>query len=164
MRVNVPEDTTPNEPDSFRPASLVRSVSAPVRALADLLLVRDGPAARAFETLILALIALSVLSFGIESTPDLPRWVTQTLRAGEIVVVAVFSLEYVLRIVAARRKLAYIFSFYGLVDLLSVAPFYLAGVDARALRALRVVREAHGHPRPPGRTARRRGDRRGRRS
>ena len=116
------------------------SVSAPVRQLAHLLLERDGPYAHAFENLILALIVISLVSVGLETLSGLPAWVTPVLRIGEIVVVAVFSFEYLLRIVSAPRKLAFIFSFYGLVDLFAIAPFYLAGLDVRFLRALRVLR------------------------
>ncbi len=118
----------------------VQHVSAPVRQLAQLLLERDGPYAQAFENLILALIVLSLVSVGLETLPGLPAWAALVLKIGEIVVVAVFSFEYLLRIVAAPRKLAFIFSFYGLVDLLAIAPFYLAGLDVRYLRALRVLR------------------------
>ena len=118
----------------------VQSVNAPVRQLAQLLLERDGPYAQAFENLILALIVVSLVSVGLETLSGLPAWATLVLKVGEIVVVAVFSFEYLLRIVAAPRKLAFIFSFYGLVDLLAIAPFYLAGLDARYLRALRVLR------------------------
>jgi voltage-gated potassium channel len=118
----------------------VRSVNASVRQLAQLLLERDGPYSQAFENLILALIVLSLVSVGLETLSGLPAWATLVLKIGEIVVVAVFSFEYLLRIVAAPRKLAFIFSFYGLVDLLAIAPFYLAGLDARYLRALRVLR------------------------
>ena len=117
-----------------------QAVTAPVRGLAQLLLLRRGPYARAFENLILALIVLSVASIGVEAIPGLPDWATRALRVEEIIVVAVFSFEYLLRIVAAREKLAFIFSFYGLVDLLSIAPFFLAGFDARWLRALRLLR------------------------
>jgi len=119
---------------------VAQSVPAAVRAPAELLLQRDGPYARAFENLILALIILSVVSVGVETTPGLPAWVTRALRIEEIVVVSVFSVEYLLRIVAAKKKIAFVFSFYGLVDLLAIAPFYIAGVDARALRAFRVLR------------------------
>ena len=117
-----------------------QSVNAPVRQLAYLLLERDGRYAQAFENLILALIVLSLVSVGLETLSGLPAWATLALKIGEIVIVAVFSFEYVLRVVAAPRKIAFIFSFYGLVDLLSIAPFYLAGLDARCLRALRVLR------------------------
>jgi len=62
------------------------------------------------------------------------------LRVAEIVVVAVFSFEYVLRLIAAKNKAAFIFSYQGLIDLLAIAPFYLVGFDARWLRALRLLR------------------------
>lgn len=103
-------------------------------------LLRSGPYARIFENLILALIVLSVASIGVEAIPGLPGWAKQALRIEEIVVVAVFSLEYLLRIVAAPHKLAFIVSFSGLVDLLAIAPFFLAGFDARWLRTLRLLR------------------------
>ena len=115
-------------------------VSAPVHALADLLLVSRGPYARAFENLILGLIFFSVASIGLESIPDLPAWAVQALRVTEIMVVAIFSFEYLLRIVAAPDKLAFILSYQGLIDLLAIAPFYLVGFDARWLRALRLLR------------------------
>ena len=118
----------------------VASVSAKVHALAELLLVSRGPYARAFESLILGLIIFSVASIGVESIPGLPEWATQALRVAEIIVVAVFSFEYLLRIVVAPSKLAFIFSYSGLIDLLAIAPFYLTGFDARWLRALRLLR------------------------
>jgi len=117
-----------------------QAVTASVRALAELLLLRPGPYARAFENLILALIVLSVASIGVEVIPGLPDWARRALRIEELVVVAVFSLEYLLRIVAAREKVAFILSFHGLVDLLAIAPFFLAGLDARWLRVLRLLR------------------------
>lgn len=118
----------------------VASVSAKVHALAELLLVSRGPYARAFESLILGLIIFSVASIGVESIPGLPEWATQALRVAEIIVVAVFSFEYLLRIIVAPSKLAFIFSYSGLIDLLAIAPFYLTGFDARWLRALRLLR------------------------
>jgi serine phosphatase RsbU (regulator of sigma subunit) len=115
-------------------------VSAKVHALAELLLVSRGPYARAFDNLILGLIIFSVASIGVESIPDLPQWTMQVLWVAEIIVVAVFSVEYLLRIIAAPSKLAFIFSYQGIIDLLAIAPFYLTGFDARWLRALRLLR------------------------
>jgi sigma-B regulation protein RsbU (phosphoserine phosphatase) len=114
------------------------NISVPV--IAERLVGNDGPYARAFENVILVLIVISVFSVILEATANLAPWEVELLRIGEIVIVAVFSLEYLLRLVAAPRKLGFIFSFYGLVDLLSIAPFYLAGLDARYLRILRVLR------------------------
>jgi len=117
-----------------------QAATTPVHALADVLLVRPGPYSRAFENLILGLIVLSVASIGVDAIPGLPSWAMRALRIEEIIVVAVFSFEYLLRIVAARAKLAFIFSFAGIVDLLAIAPFLLTGFDARWLRTLRLLR------------------------
>jgi sigma-B regulation protein RsbU (phosphoserine phosphatase) len=118
----------------------LKSPQAGVRRLADSLVTGDGRYARAFESLILALIVFSVLSVGLVATPGLPEWALKALRVGEVVVVAVFTLEYLLRIVAAPQKLSFIFSFQGLVDFVSIAPFYLGGFDTRWLRMLRMLR------------------------
>lgn len=118
----------------------LRSAWAAVESLAALLVHGEGAWARAFENLILALIVLSVASVGLEATAGLPDWALWALRIGEIVVVAVFTVEYLLRIVAAREKLRFIVSFQGLVDLLSIAPFYVGGFDARWLRMVRMLR------------------------
>jgi serine phosphatase RsbU (regulator of sigma subunit) len=111
-----------------------------VRERAQQLLRPDRPIGRAFDNLILALIVLSVASVILEATPGLPAWARRAFYIEEIIVVSVFSFEYLLRLVAAENKTAFIFSFQGLVDLISIAPFYLAGVDARAVRALRLLR------------------------
>lgn len=111
-----------------------------LRAFARRLVEGPGPMARAFENLILALIVVSVASIGVESLPALPEWALQALHASEILIVAVFSFEYLLRVIAARNPFTFIFSYQGAIDLLSVAPFYLGGFDARWLRALRLLR------------------------
>jgi serine phosphatase RsbU (regulator of sigma subunit) len=117
-----------------------KSLNVRLQGLAKALLERDGNHARAFENLILALIVISVVSVGLEALPQLPNWARQALWIEEIVVVAVFSSEYLLRLATARRKLAFVFSFYGLADLVSIAPFFLAGIDTRYVRVLRLLR------------------------
>ena len=55
--------------------------------------------------------------------------------------IAVFTIEYLLRVVVADRKLGFIFSFFGLIDVAATLPFYLAtGLDLRAIRAFRLLR------------------------
>ena len=117
-----------------------RPAAGPVRALAELLVVRPGRYSHSFENLVLALIVLSVASIGVEALPALPAWALRALRIEEIVVVVVFSFEYLLRVVAAPRKLGFILSYAGLVDLLAIAPFFVGGFDTRWLRALRLLR------------------------
>ena len=119
---------------------LTELVAAKVRGFAQLLVEGRGPYARAFENLIVVLIIFSVASIGVESIPGLPDWVMRTLHVAEIVVVAIFSFEYLLRIIAARNKIAFIFSYQGLIDLVAIAPFYVGGFDARWVRALRLLR------------------------
>ena len=118
----------------------LQSPRAGVRQLAASLVEGEGRYAHAFETLILALILFSVMSVGLEALPSLPPWALTALRAGEVFVVAVFTVEYLLRIVAAPHKLRFIFSFQGLVDFVSIAPFYIVGFDTRWLRMLRLLR------------------------
>ncbi|GAB5506602.1 MAG: hypothetical protein Rhirs2KO_17650 [Rhizobiaceae bacterium] len=101
---------------------------------------------RRVELALLAIVALSALLMGIETMQGLPDWARRALVVAEIVIIVIFVVEYVLRIVTARNKLAYVFSFYGIVDLLSIVPFLLGfllpwfGLDLRALRTLRLFR------------------------
>jgi phosphoserine phosphatase RsbU/P len=120
--------------------SLAPAAGTALQKRALLLLRPDRRFGRAFENLILALIVLSVASVILEATPGLPAWARRAFHIEEIVVVAVFSFEYLLRLVAAENRKAFVFSFQGIVDLISIAPFYLAGIDARAVRALRLLR------------------------
>ena len=63
------------------------------------------------------------------------------LRVFEIVSIAIFTLEYLLRLVVSDSKLKFIFSFYGLIDLLAILPFYLStGIDLRSIRVFRLLR------------------------
>jgi len=55
--------------------------------------------------------------------------------------VAVFTVEYILRLAVARDRLGYAVSFYGAIDLVAILPFYLSvGIDLRAIRVFRLLR------------------------
>ncbi len=58
----------------------------------------------------------------------------------EGVIVGVFTIEYVLRVYSAPRRLRYVASFWGIVDLLSIAPFYAGVFGTEYIRLLRLVR------------------------
>ena len=99
------------------------------------------PSGRVFNLFIQSLIILSVISFTIETLPNLSSGVQQVFSFFEIMTVLIFTIEYILRIIVAENKRRFIFSFYGLVDLLSILPFYLAfGFDLRFIRVLRLMR------------------------
>ena len=58
----------------------------------------------------------------------------------EIIIVSFFSIEYILRIISAEKKLKYIFSFYGIIDLVSILPSFIPGDELKFLRVLKVLR------------------------
>ena len=52
-----------------------------------------------------------------------------------------FTAEYICRIAVARRKLRFVFSVFGVIDLIAIIPFYLSlGVDLRSMRVFRLFR------------------------
>ncbi|MDA0591290.1 MAG: ion transporter [Planctomycetota bacterium] len=101
----------------------------------------DTRAGRIFDVVIQTLIVVSLATFSIETLPDLDAETRRWLHYVEATTVALFTLEYLLRIYVAERKLKFVFSFFGIIDLLSILPFYLAsGVDLRTVRAFRLLR------------------------
>ena len=92
---------------------------------------------------IITLILYSVLTFSLETIPNLSPPVKTFLRYSEFVVVFIFTLEYLTRLYIAKPRLGFVFSFYGVIDLLAILPFYLMlAVDLRALRLFRLLRLA----------------------
>ena len=101
----------------------------------------NTPISKGFDFFIQFLIVLSVITFSIETLPKLNPNTRVILNGIEIFCVIVFTLEYLARIYIADKKLKFIFSFFGLIDLLAILPFYLSfGVDLRSLRVLRMFR------------------------
>ena len=87
------------------------------------------------------LIVVSLITFSIETLPDLSPNVRWLLYAIEVVTVAIFTIEYILRLTLADRKRQFAFSFFGIIDLLSILPFYIStGIDLRSIRAFRLLR------------------------
>jgi len=101
----------------------------------------DTLAGKSFDLTIQFLIICSLISFSIGTIPDLSETTIAILDLFEIVTVIIFTLEYLLRVFVARIKTHFIFSFFGIIDILSILPFYLAiGMDLRSLRAFRILR------------------------
>ncbi len=97
--------------------------------------------ARLFAFTIQSLIVVSLVTFSIDTLPDLSSDTRELLYIIEVITVAIFTFEYVLRVMVAEKKARFIFSFYGLVDLAAILPFYIAsGLDLRAVRVFRLLR------------------------
>jgi len=87
------------------------------------------------------LILLSLVTFSLDTLPNLDPAARVWLHWVEMVTISVFTVEYLLRVWVADHKLRFIFSFYGLVDLLAILPFFLMlHVDLRSLRLVRLFR------------------------
>jgi len=116
--------------------------------LGNVIFETDAPAARAFDVALLVAILASVLAVMLESVPTIRASYGATLRVVEWTFTGLFTLEYLLRIVTARKRRRYVLSFFGIVDLAAILPAYLGLllgaspylVVLRALRLLRVFR------------------------
>jgi len=98
-------------------------------------------AGRAFDLAIQFLIVVSLVSSATETLPDLSVHVVNALRALEVFCVLAFTLEYLARLWVASNRWAFVTSFFGLIDLMAILPFYLStGLDLRAVRAFRLLR------------------------
>jgi len=108
----------------------------------------DTPAGKVFDVALLWAIGLSVIAVMLESIGALQARFGGALRSAEWFFTALFTIEYLLRLLCAPRPGRYARSLFGVVDLLAVAPTYVSlfvpGSQSltvvRALRLLRVFR------------------------
>ncbi len=102
----------------------------------------DTPAGRAYDVALLILISASVLVVMLESVEPLRLAHGRLFLKLEWIFTLLFTLEYVVRISVVRTKRKYALSFYGMVDLLSILPTYLALVlvGSQYLMVIRVLR------------------------
>jgi len=106
-----------------------------------------------FDYFIMSLIVLNVGALILETIPEIKESIGLMLRVFEMLSVVIFSIEYILRIYisdlthpSSNRLMSifrFVFSFYGIIDLLAIVPFYLPfliKIDLRFLRILRLMR------------------------
>lgn len=102
---------------------------------------------RTFLKFIYALIVLNIVSLILESYAPLREQYASFFYAFEIFSIIIFTLEYIARVYVSNYKgkprSKFVFSFYGIVDLLAIVPFYLPFIftfDLRVIRILRIFR------------------------
>ena len=101
----------------------------------------DTRAGRWFDAVVFALIVVSLITFSIETLPNLPPPAAAMLYWIEFATVLLFTGEYLLRLAVADSRWQFVRSFFGVLDLVAILPFYLAaGVDLRAVRTFRLLR------------------------
>lgn len=110
---------------------------------------------RQVERTIAFLIVASVIAVLLENTPEIYNDYKHWFHWFDVLTVGIFTAEYVMRVATAHLnpefadknfpRLRYAFSFYALIDLIAIAPFYFArfvDVDVEMLRVLRIMRLA----------------------
>jgi len=88
-----------------------------------------------------ALILISAVTIALETMPQLSERLRVALRWAEFTILLIFAVEYVTRVLCTPRPLRYIFSFWGIVDLLAILPLLaLLNPEWLAVRVLRLMR------------------------
>lgn len=108
----------------------------------------DTRLGKLFDIVLLILILVSTLIIMTESVPWLDKRFHITFLILEWIISLLFTIEYSLRIAVVKNKRQYIFSFFGIIDFLSLVPFYLSlffpitkyFLIFRMLRMLRIFR------------------------
>jgi voltage-gated potassium channel len=108
----------------------------------------DTTAGRAFDVVVVWLIVTSVAVVVLDSVAFVRARHGTVFNVVEWGFTLLFTLEYLARLAAVKRQLRYVFSFYGVIDLLALLPTYLAIfmpdlyalIDVRILRLLRIFR------------------------
>ena len=108
----------------------------------------DTPGSKLFDVLLMWAIGISVIIVMLESVESLDAAYHRFFFILEWIFTILFTIEYAVRIWVVRKKKAYIFSFFGIIDLISIIPMYLTALLAethyllilRVLRLLRIFR------------------------
>lgn len=113
-----------------------------------IIFLTDSGAAKLFDVTLLIIIMVSLTVVMLESVESIKSEHGGTLKILEWIFTILFTIEYTTRIIVVKNKRGYLFSFFGIVDLLSILPTYLelfvAGsghfIVIRTLRMLRMFR------------------------
>lgn len=86
----------------------------------------DTPQGKAFDIVVIISIVSSSLLLMAESVESIYRAYGQTINMLSWIFVILFTLEYALRISYSKNRKKYVSSFFGIVDLLAILPFYIS--------------------------------------
>ena len=113
--------------------------------LYEIIFEADTSVGKSFDVFLLLIILLSIAAVLLESVPKIEQQYGPQLHLAEWIITIIFTMEYIIRIGVVLKPSRYIFSFYGIIDLLAIIPTYLAIIFAGAqglviIRALRFFR------------------------
>lgn len=115
------------------------------RTLHRIIFGHETPGGKLFDVVLIVAILASVAAVMLESVEPIRTRHGLQLRFAEWVFTALFTLEYGVRLIAARSASRYARSFFGIVDLMAILPTYLSllipgGQAFAVIRVLRVLR------------------------
>ncbi|MBN2306496.1 ion transporter [Candidatus Peregrinibacteria bacterium] len=99
-----------------------------------------SPSYRVVNDIVVFLIFFSIASIMLASVETFYLAHQRFFDISEMIVVVIFTIEYVANIYVAPVKTKYIFGPWGIIDFLAIAPSYLNIVDLRAIKVFRVLR------------------------
>jgi voltage-gated potassium channel len=109
------------------------------KQLYEIIFKADTPAGKVFDVALIVCILISIIVVMLESVKSIDTQYHALIDTTEWIFTILFTIEYILRLICTPFKLRYVFSFYGIVDFLSILPTYL-GIFMRSMRYLRVIR------------------------
>ena len=105
----------------------------------------DTPQSKLFDVILLLLVLISVTFVILETVKSVSSQISDIFVIAEWFFTIIFTIEYLLRVVCAEKSYKYIFSIFGLIDLVSILPLYISlfvqGEQIlQVLRLLRLIR------------------------
>ena len=100
----------------------------------------DTPQGKAFDIILLISILFSILIVMLESVESYNQKFSLYFNSIEWFFTIIFTIEYILRIIIINKKSKYIFSFYGIIDLLTILPFFIGLVLPFGAKSFAIIR------------------------
>ncbi|BAY83329.1 putative ion transporter [Calothrix parasitica NIES-267] len=97
------------------------------------------PLGKVINLTIVILVMLSSSIF-VAETYYIPKSISLVLNAIDVLILNIFAVEYLLRLWSAENRIQYIFSFYSIIDLIAILPFFMGAIDLGYIRLLRWFR------------------------
>ena len=109
------------------------------KKLHEIIFEADTRTGKWFDILLLVAILLSVATVMLESVNSISALYGEELRILEWTFTILFTLEYIARLISIGKPLKYVFSFYGIIDFISIIPTYV-GIFVSGSHTLSIIR------------------------
>jgi len=115
------------------------------KKLYEIIFEADTFAGKLFDIILLIVIIFSISLVMLESIDSINAKYNSLFNYSEWIITTLFSIEYIARIWLLKKPFKYIFSFYGIIDFLSIIPsflaiFYIGANSLSVIRGLRLLR------------------------